>query len=909
MCPAPDRLRAPLETALSTARRPVCVRRTRTPRSDPVWPCPPLGAPLPLAGRRTARPLRLPSLAVLRPPARPRGLPGRTPARPRRQDRHRGTDRRACADKRFHSSTMSVRRPLRSSRSACWRPACCAAPTASTPRPRTSPPGSTSAPTSRSCACCGSSRAGTTWPARSPARRCSRRSSACPFASRAPPSRAGWRSSICFAPARAASRRCSCSNLEEGSLPRRSTASPFLDDDARRDLDERTRSRLVRPDTVARERFLFYAACTRPSRRLTLVREAATDDGAPRQASPFWHEVRALFDPSDVARWTRRRALSALTWPLDDAPTERERLRSLAALAAEDASGAEALALANGWERRLERARSAFERPTTLSNPAVLAELAKRMTFNVTELEAFATCSSIWFVERVISPRSIDAEVDAKLRGSIAHTTLHRFYAGLPKEVGIERVEPGRVEDAVRFLRRCLDEALEGVRQELTDLERRELEGQLWRDLERFVRDEAETETPLVPRRFEVSFGTERSPARAAAGPRPGRLRALREDRPHRRRPVQRPGESSGTTSRGRRPSRRRRSTRSCKLQIPLYMLVLRDLVGIEPLGGLYRALAGDRDARGLLRASAREDGIPGFQKNDYRDEDEFWAQIERATEHARGFVGPHPRWRRPPRPARRRRMPDLVRPRSDVPGEEAMSTVVGAPNPEQVAAIEAPGLVFVSAGAGTGKTTVLVERFAKAVCERGLDVDSLLVITYTERAAGELRDRIRARLVEAGRAELARELDAAWISTIHGFCLRLLKAHPFAAGIDPRFRVLDEAQARVLQREAFEAALDGVLRRRRPGTPRTARHVRDAGAAADADRRARDAPRSGASARPRARRAARAWRSGSPSSTKRLAASWRTRTPASPPGPLRCARGSCWPSAPCPSGCSTWAS
>ena len=132
----------------------------------------------------------------------------------------------------------------------------------------------------------------------------------------------------------------------------------------------------------------------------------------------------------------------------------------------------------------------------------------------------------------------------------------------------------------------------------------------------------------------------------------------------------------------------------------------------------------------------------------------------------------------------------------------------MNAPNPEQVAAIEAPGVVFVSAGAGTGKTTVLVERFVKAVCERGLDIDSLLVITYTERAAGELRERIRIRLAAAGRPELARELDAAWISTIHGFCHRLLRSHPFAAGIDPRFRVLDDAQARVLQREAFEQAL-----------------------------------------------------------------------------------------------------
>ncbi len=137
------------------------------------------------------------------------------------------------------------------------------------------------------------------------------------------------------------------------------------------------------------------------------------------------------------------------------------------------------------------------------------------------------------------------------------------------------------------------------------------------------------------------------------------------------------------------------------------------------------------------------------------------------------------------------------------------MTTALGThlPNPDQRAAIEAQGVVFVSAGAGTGKTTVLVERFARAV-ERGVDVGSILVITYTERAAGELRGRIRRRLSAMGRPELARDLDAAWISTIHSFCLRLLRAHAVAAGLDPRFRVLDESQARVLQAEAFDQAL-----------------------------------------------------------------------------------------------------
>ena len=128
--------------------------------------------------------------------------------------------------------------------------------------------------------------------------------------------------------------------------------------------------------------------------------------------------------------------------------------------------------------------------------------------------------------------------------------------------------------------------------------------------------------------------------------------------------------------------------------------------------------------------------------------------------------------------------------------------------NEQQLAAVEATGEVFVSAGAGTGKTAVLVERFARAVCDQGIDVDSILVITYTRRAAGELRTRVRAELTARGRHDLARELDGAWISTIHGFCMRLLKAYPFAAGLDPRFRELDDAQGAVLRSEAFERAL-----------------------------------------------------------------------------------------------------
>jgi ATP-dependent helicase/nuclease subunit B len=427
--------------------------------------------------------------------------------------------------------------------------------------------------------------------------------------------------------------------LEQGSLPRRGAASPFLDDDERGELDGRAGARLARPDPVARDRYLFYTACTRATRRLYLVREAATDEGSPREAGPFWHEAQALFEPDDVRRWTRRRPLSQLTWELEQAPTERERLRALAQLASRRPEEAVALAVANGWERRLERARRAFERHTRLTHPRLLSELAARGAFNVTELERFADCSSAWFFERLIDPKQIDRQVDAMLRGSVAHTTLNRFFGGLPKAIGSERVEESRLDDALAFLNECLEGALTGVKMEMTELERRELEESLRRDLEQLVRDEAASDLPLVPRRFEVSFGSERSAPELQRGLElgdgitlSGKIDRIDVDPASARGIVQ--DYKSGRTGHS-----AVEIEKELRLQIPLYMLVLRDLVGIEPLGGLYRPLAGERRARGLLRLEAKDDGIPGFTKNDYLDEEAFWARVDGAKELARGFA------------------------------------------------------------------------------------------------------------------------------------------------------------------------------------------------------------------------------------------------------------------------------
>ena len=426
--------------------------------------------------------------------------------------------------------------------------------------------------------------------------------------------------------------------LEEGTLPRRTSPSPFLDEDARSALDREAGSRLFRPDPVERERYLFYTACTRATHRLTLVREGATDEGSPREPSPFWDEVAALFEPDDVARWTRRRPLSQLTWPLEEAPTERERLRALAGLAVAEPQQAAALARANGWERRLERARRAFTRATRLTHPRVLAELQAKTPFNVTELERFADCSSAWLFDRLVGPKRIDRRVDALLRGSVAHTTLHRFYAGLPKELGVNRVDAGRLDETIAFLRQCLAGALDGVKLEMGELDRLELEQSLRRDLEQLVRDEARSPLPLEPRRFEVGFGSERSAPELQRGLElgdgvvlSGKIDRIDVDPASARGIVQ--DYKSGRTGHS-----AAEIEKELRLQIPLYMLVLRDLVGIEPLGGLYRPLAGERRPRGLLRAEAQDD-LPGFVKHDYLDEEAFWAQVEGARETARGLA------------------------------------------------------------------------------------------------------------------------------------------------------------------------------------------------------------------------------------------------------------------------------
>ena len=124
---------------------------------------------------------------------------------------------------------------------------------------------------------------------------------------------------------------------------------------------------------------------------------------------------------------------------------------------------------------------------------------------------------------------------------------------------------------------------------------------------------------------------------------------------------------------------------------------------------------------------------------------------------------------------------------------------------------------ICVAAGAGSGKTGVLVERFVRILTRsksgelpiaRRAGVENILVFTFTEKATKEMKQRIVRELNRLGMTDERRQIETAYISTIHGFCSRLLQENPFEAGVDPQFRVLDSPQAARLLRRAFEDSI-----------------------------------------------------------------------------------------------------
>jgi superfamily I DNA/RNA helicase len=134
-----------------------------------------------------------------------------------------------------------------------------------------------------------------------------------------------------------------------------------------------------------------------------------------------------------------------------------------------------------------------------------------------------------------------------------------------------------------------------------------------------------------------------------------------------------------------------------------------------------------------------------------------------------------------------------------------------------QRAAIEhGDGLLAVVAGAGSGKTGVLTERFVHLVAERGVAPEHILTITFTRAATAEMKTRIIRKLEQRGLHDARTRIESAYIHTVHALCRRILQENPFEAGIDPEPSVLPAPAANHLKREAFHRALASLLRQPR---------------------------------------------------------------------------------------------
>ncbi len=132
---------------------------------------------------------------------------------------------------------------------------------------------------------------------------------------------------------------------------------------------------------------------------------------------------------------------------------------------------------------------------------------------------------------------------------------------------------------------------------------------------------------------------------------------------------------------------------------------------------------------------------------------------------------------------------------------------------------------LFVEAAAGTGKTTTLVARIVSAVSKGRARLREIVAITFTEKAAGELKLRLREKLEEAltgtKLTEALSDLERAHITTIHSFCAWVLRERPVEAVVDPQFTVADELQRQLLFEEAWEEWLEAELAKNPPALRR----------------------------------------------------------------------------------------
>jgi ATP-dependent helicase/DNAse subunit B len=387
--------------------------------------------------------------------------------------------------------------------------------------------------------------------------------------------------------------------LQEGEFPAGASPEPFLADETRHGLAlDGGLALREREDSLAAERYLFYSAVSRATDRVLVSYRSADEEGNVATASPFLSDLASLWDPGWWDR-RRRRLLADVTWEPERAPTDRERARALAAAAGRRGGEPEVGDRTLGTEalRRI--------RHTRILSPGAL--------------EAYGRCPVRWLVEREINPVALEPESEAITRGTIIHELLESLFARLGGALD---------ERALPRAQGLLDELLAGPAGDLSsapgagqpEVVRAGALRAIEADLRRYLVHEARTGAGWRPHRLELRFGFDGQeggdslPAlELTDGERRVAIRGVidRVDVDGVGRAVVR-DYKSGTPQPGWPVARWGQED---TLQVALYMLVVRELLELDPVGGLYQPLRGNLRARGIV-ASGVDIGTGAYDRD-----------------------------------------------------------------------------------------------------------------------------------------------------------------------------------------------------------------------------------------------------------------------------------------------------
>jgi ATP-dependent helicase/DNAse subunit B len=372
--------------------------------------------------------------------------------------------------------------------------------------------------------------------------------------------------------------------LQEGEFPLPGAAEPFLADERRRELAAAS-GLVLRPaeDSLQRERYLFYACVSRATERVVLSYRSSDEEGNIELPSLFLRDVEDLL----VEGWADRRhkrLLADVVWDAERAPTARERARTAAA------ASAPATGEPPGWERSL--------------GAVALGHVRHRDVVSANALESYAGCPVKWLVERELAPARFDPDPDALARGSYVHEVLEQL---------LRRLDGPVTTDTLPRALAILDELLADVPapvavgrpEPVRAAARRSIES----DLRRYLRHEARDSTGWRPEGIEQRFGfgeEEEEPSLPPLVLQGGAERVVVRglidrvdvDPSGSGRAVVRDYKSGSA-----RPAHQGAKWESERqLQVALYMLAVRRLLGLEPVAGVYQPLSGnDLRARGVF--------------------------------------------------------------------------------------------------------------------------------------------------------------------------------------------------------------------------------------------------------------------------------------------------------------------